>query len=69
MLFSQFLDDCGLVKTLAQEIPRSKVVDDDFGSIFRRSRMHIKSKLTKRLESSRGRNIENTSRNTTVSVG
>jgi hypothetical protein len=31
--------------------------------------MYIKSKLTKRLESSRGRNMENTSCNTTVSVG
>jgi hypothetical protein len=34
VLFSQFLDDCGLVKTLAQEIPRSKVVDEDFGKHF-----------------------------------
>jgi hypothetical protein len=30
--------------------------------------MYIKSKLTKRLESSRGRNMANTSCNTTVSV-
>jgi hypothetical protein len=37
-------------------------------SFFSRSRMYIKSKLTKRLESSRGRNMENTSCNTTVSV-
>ena len=37
--------------------------------IFRRSRMHIKSKLTKRLEFSRGRNMENTWCNTTVTVG
>ena len=34
MLFSQFLDDCGLVKILAQEIPRSKVLDEDFGKLF-----------------------------------
>jgi hypothetical protein len=31
--------------------------------------MYIKSRLTKRLEYSRGRNIENTSCNTAVSVG
>lgn len=34
MLFSHLLDDCGLVRTLAQEIPRSKVVDEDFGKHF-----------------------------------
>jgi hypothetical protein len=34
VLFSQFLDDCGLVKTLAHEIPRSKVVDEDFGKHY-----------------------------------
>jgi hypothetical protein len=33
VLFTQFLDDCGLVRTLAQEIPRSKV-DEDFGKHF-----------------------------------
>ena len=34
MLFSHLLDDCGLVRTLAQEIPRSKVLDEDFGKLF-----------------------------------
>jgi hypothetical protein len=38
-------------------------------SFFSRSRMYIKSKLTKRLEFNRGRNMENTTCNTTVSVG
>ena len=62
MLFSQFLDDCGLVKTLAQEIPRSKVVDEDFGKHFSQKQDAYKSKLIKRLGSSRGRNMENTIR-------
>jgi hypothetical protein len=34
VLFSELLDDCGLVRTLAREIPRSKVLDDDFGKLF-----------------------------------
>ena len=42
MLFSQFLDDCGLVKTLAQEIPRSKVLDDDFGRLFQQKQVVYK---------------------------
>ena len=34
MLFTQLLDDRGLVKTLSQEIPRSNVLDEDFGKHF-----------------------------------
>jgi hypothetical protein len=34
VLFSQLLDDCGLVRTLAREIPRSKVLDEDFEKLF-----------------------------------
>ena len=34
MLFTQLVDDRGLVKTHSQEIPRSKVLDEDFGKHF-----------------------------------
>lgn len=34
MLFSQLFDDCGLVRTLGQEIPSSKVLDEHFGKHF-----------------------------------
>lgn len=69
MLFSQFLDDLVWLRLLFKRFLEAKLLMRILESIFRRSRMHIKSKLTKRLESSRGRNMENTSCNTTVSVG
>jgi hypothetical protein len=69
VLFSQFLDDLVWLRLLLKRFLEAKLLMMRIlESIFRRSRMHIKSKLTKRLESSRGRNMENTSCNTTVTV-
>lgn len=37
MLFSELLDDPGLVKALAQEIPSSKVLDESLGKHFQQN--------------------------------
>jgi hypothetical protein len=57
------------IRLLLKRFLEAKLLMRILESIFRRSRMQIKSKLTKRLESSRGRSMENTSCNTTVSMG
>jgi hypothetical protein len=57
------------LRLLSKRFLEAKLLMRILESIFRRSRMHIKPKLTKRLEFTRGRKMENTSCNTTVIVG